>query len=139
MKVDVSETVAAELKRIAEMLNVSVDAFLRRLLRLSATEPDSLPESQIPTAHGNNSFRTREGVKLPWSLQLRKVFKGKEYRARVEPAGIRVDGIDKFFLSPSMAGIAVTGYNTNGWAFWEYFDQRAQGWKSLDELRRQAP
>jgi hypothetical protein len=57
-------------------------------------------------------------------------------RARnVEPAGIKVEGIDKFFMSPSMAGIAVTGYNTNGWAFWEYFDQQAQEWKSLNDLR----
>jgi hypothetical protein len=108
---------------------------LRRLLRLTPTGSNSLPEPELATAHANHAFRTREGVRLLWGLQLRKVFKGKEYFAEVEPAGIRVDGIDKVFMSPSLARIAVTGYNTNGWVFWEYRDDKGQ-WKPLDELRK---
>lgn len=136
MKVDISEDVGAELKRIASMFNVSEDLVLRRLLRLPTAESSSLPEPQAAAPHQNNSYRTGEGVGLPLNLQLRKVFKGKEYQARVEAAGIRVDGIDKLFTSPSLAGVAVTGYNTNGWVFWEYFDQSAQQWKSLNGLRK---
>jgi len=133
MKIELSDQVGNEVRRISRLLNVTEDDFLRHLLQLPASA-SALPQAQVATAHGNNGFRSREGV-LPVGLRLRKVFKGQEYRATVQQDGIHVDGFSKVFLSPSLAGVAVTGYNTNGWVFWEYFDEATQQWRSLDELR----
>ncbi len=40
------------------------------------------------------------------------------------------------FLSPSLAAVAVTGYNTNGWSFWDSWDEKTQNWRPLDDLRK---
>lgn len=135
MRIEVSHQVGTEIRRISGLLKVTEDDLLRRLLQMPSGPREPLPTPQAATPQANGGFRTREGV-LPVGLRLRKVFKGKEYTAVVERDGIHVAGIAQVFLSPSLAGVAVTGYNTNGWVFWEYLDERTQRWRPLDELRQ---
>lgn len=134
MKIEVSEQVGCEIRRISKLLNIGEDGLLRRLLQMPSGPTDPLPTRETATPQTNGGFRTREGV-LPIGLRLRKVYKGKEYTADVGRDGIHVAGIPQVFLSPSLAGVAVTGYNTNGWVFWEYLDEKTQRWRPLNELR----
>lgn len=73
----------------------------------------------------------RYGVK---SLRLIGKYKGKTYKALVLKDGsIRYGG--KRYNSPSVAGIAARGRNTNGWTFWRF--ERAPGdWVTIDNLRQ---
>ena len=67
-------------------------------------------------------------------FRIRGTYKGKEYTAVVNKSGtIRYDG--KTYNSPSMAGKAARGRNTNGWVFWHYRNKQGE-WVRLDELRR---
>src|SRR6266478_6255769 len=61
--------------------------------------------------------------------------RGQERCATVEQHGIRIEGENRVFLSPSLAAMAVTGYNTNGWVFWDYCDEQTQTWRPLDQFR----
>lgn len=59
--------------------------------------------------------------------ELRGRLKGRSFSARVQDDGsieVRGQGV---FKSPSLAGNAVTGRNTNGWDFWKLPDGRRLG------------
>lgn len=135
MRIEVTDDVGREVHRLCGMLNVTADALLRRLLKMPEHLDSALPRPQSPRPQEPNGLRTREGVTLEEGLQLRKRYKGKAYLARVEPDGIAVEGIANRFTSPSLAGVAITGYPVNGWLFWEYFDKEMREWRALDELR----
>jgi hypothetical protein len=133
MQIVVSDEVGAILRSLSTALDMTVDQLLRRFVGL---ERPPVPSTALASrATGNGSFRTRESS-LPVGLRLRKVFKGQERLAAVGQDGIRVQGIDSLFLSPSLAAVAVTGYNTNGWAFWDYWDEKTRDWRPLDEVRQ---
>lgn len=67
-------------------------------------------------------------------MRIRGTYKGKEYFAVVNKGGsINYEG--KIYNSPSMAGKAARGRNTNGWMFWHYKSQDGE-WIKLDKLRR---
>lgn len=68
------------------------------------------------------------------ALSLRKVYKGKLYKARLRKDGSMLfQGI--IYSSPTMAGKALCNHAVNGWRFWEY--ERAPGdWVKLEKLRR---
>jgi hypothetical protein len=133
MQIVVSDEVGTVLRSLSTALNMTIDQLLRRFVGLERppVSPGALPSQSA----GGGTLRTREGS-LPVGLRLRKVFKGQEHRASIERHGIRVEGIDGLFLSPSLAAVAVTGYNTNGWVFWDYCDEPAQTWRPLDHFRR---
>lgn len=133
MQIVVSDEVGAVLRSLSTALDMTIDQLLRRFVGLD--RPSVSPKTSPSQGTGNGSFRTRE-ASLPVGLRLRKVFKGQERRATVGQDGIRVEGIDSLFLSPSLAAVAVTGYNTNGWAFWDFWDETTKNWKPLDELRQ---
>lgn len=136
MQIIVSEQVGLLLRTLAKLTNMTNDQIILKALKLDGLNlgepPKPLPSAVTPDG---TSFRTRE-ASLPVGLRLRKVFKGQERRATVEQHGIRIEGENRVFLSPSLAAVAVTGYNTNGWVFWEYLDQATQSWKPLDQLRQ---
>src|SRR5258708_35479779 len=114
-------------------MNMTSDELVRRFVGLD--HPTVSPMAhQTAQAAGGRSIRTREGS-LPVGLRLRKVFKGQERRATVEQHGIRIEGENRVFLSPSLAAVAVTGYNTNGWVFWDYCDEQTETWRPLDPFR----
>lgn len=86
--------------------------------------------------NGNDegSLHLEDSVILPSGTKLRKKYKGTFYFADVRDAKIWVNG--KSFASPSMAAIVITGYNVNGWIFWEARIPGAESWILLDDLRR---
>jgi len=67
-------------------------------------------------------------------FELRKVYKGKTYKAFVLADGtVRYDG--EIYTSPSHAAVAVTKLSRNGWSFWSY--KAASGkWVKLNTLRK---
>jgi len=143
MRLDVSEEVYTEVERLCQMFGVSEDTLVRRLLKLpeksaaaSSGSKGSLPSVEAPTSSKSNQYWTRDGDRLAVGLELRKHFKGKEYRARVTHDGILVDGFSVYFTSPSLAAMAITNYNTNGWHFWEYKEPKTDTWHPLNKLRQ---
>ncbi len=78
----------------------------------------------MPVPGEASGLISRDGVALPIGMKLRKRLKGRLWQGVVEPGGIVVDGIDGKFTSPSLAGVAITGYPVKGWRFWEYFDKK---------------
>jgi len=136
MQIIVSEQVGLLLRTLSKLTNMTNDQIILKALKLDGLnlgEPANSPPS--PAAGDGATFRTRE-ASLPVGMRLRKVFKGQERGATVEQHGIRIEGENRVFLSPSLAAVAVTGYNTNGWTFWDYWDEKTQNWRPLDDLRR---
>lgn len=74
------------------------------------------------------------GVKFKHGTNFRVIYKGKTYNAKV------IDGFlvynEKRYSSPSMAGIAITGYNVNGWRFWEQYIPESNSWMKIERLRK---
>ncbi|MGD9875000.1 MAG: DUF2924 domain-containing protein [Kiritimatiellia bacterium] len=67
-------------------------------------------------------------------FELRKVYKGKTYKAFVLADGtVRYDG--KIYTSPSHAAVAVTKLSRNGWSFWRFKNASGQ-WVKLNTLRK---
>ncbi len=133
MQIVVSDEVGTVLRSLSTAMNMTIDQLLRRFVGLES--PIVSPGAQpAQAAARGGTLRTREGS-LPVGLRLRKVFKGQERRAAVEHHGIRLEGENRVFLSPSLAAVAVTGYNTNGWVFWDYCDEQTQTWRPLDQFR----
>jgi hypothetical protein len=80
-----------------------------------------------------DSFLAQYVQRTGKSLQLRTVYKGKNYRAFVQKDGT-VRFKNRKYSSPSAAGKAVNHRACNGWAFWRY--QSAPGqWVRLSNLR----
>ncbi|SRR6266478_434655 len=132
MQIVVSDELGTVLRSLSTAMNMTIDQLLRRFVGLE--RPTAPPEAPPVQVAGGRSLRTREGS-LPVGLRLRKVFKGQERCATVEQHGIRIEGENRVFLSPSLAAMAVTGYNTNGWVFWDYCDEQTQTWRPLDQFR----
>jgi hypothetical protein len=66
-------------------------------------------------------------------IRLRRVYKGKLYKARVRRDG-RVLFNRVIYSSPTMAGKAICNHAVNGWQFWEC--ERGPGdWVKLEKLR----
>jgi hypothetical protein len=132
VQIVVSDEVGTVLRSLSTAMNMTIDQLLRRFIGLE--RPTISPVPPPAQAAGGGTLRTREGS-LPVGLRLRKVFKGQERRATVERHGIRIEGENRVFLSPSLAAVKVTGYNTNGWLFWDYCDEQTQTWRPLDQFR----
>lgn len=138
MQINVSDKVGLLLRTLSKLTNMTSDEIILKALKLDSLdlgEPSVPPPPAAPGADG--IFRTREAP-LSVGLRLRKVFKGQERHAAVSQEGICVEGVGGVFQSPSKAAVAVTGYNTNGWTFWDYWDEASQDWKPLDSLRNQS-
>ncbi len=59
-------------------------------------------------------------------IELKAVYKGQEYTAQVDDAGmIHID--QKVYNSPSLAATHITHRPMNGWTFWRYQNQRGSG------------
>lgn len=74
-----------------------------------------------------------EGVKFPVGTELEHAFRGgRVVKAVVVEEGLLVDG--KVYGGLSPAGVAVAGYQLNGWRFW--FVRNSKGrWVMADSLR----
>jgi hypothetical protein len=108
---------------------------LRRLLGLvpqKSTDSKQPAESSMRDSGGMQL----DGIFLPAGTELRKRYKGILHSAHVESGSIVLNG--KRFQSPSMAGIEVTGYNVNGYRFWEGRLPGSSQWRLLERIRHRA-
>src|SRR5258708_1990987 len=135
MQIVVSDQTGLLLRTLSRLTNMSVEQVILKALKLDQLNLGEQHAKASSASPDGASFRTRE-ASLAVGLRLRKVFKGQERLAAGGQDGIRVEGINGVFLSPSLAAVAVTGYNTNGWLFWDYWDEKTENWRPLDELRR---
>jgi hypothetical protein len=85
-------------------------------------------QQKIRSARGARKFR---GL-LDRSLQLRAMYKGKQYRATFRKDG-RIRHAGQLYESPNKAASAVVRRGVNGWNFWRYKDNRQ--WVKLKEMR----
>ena len=76
---------------------------------------------------------TRAADRSPYPIDIFAVFKGRRCEAQMKAPDL-VDYEGKVYSSPSAAGIAVTGYNVNGWRFWKYVDPAGRE-AIIDRLR----
>ena len=95
----------------------------------------------------NQVYITSRGVRLHLgrlqaTYRRRGDSKTHRFEAEVTPKGIKFDG--QIFDDPSPAGIRAkklagaegTAASTNGWEFWEYFDEQKRKWISIDVFRK---
>ncbi len=76
----------------------------------------------------------KESIKSPdGTFKVRAKYKGEMYHADFKGGKILFNGE---WLAPSTAAGRVTGGSVNGWIFWEYYDEKTDEWKFIDELRR---
>lgn len=76
-----------------------------------------------------------KGARLPEGSLLQKWSGKQRIEGVIRHGSIVVDGVA--YQSPSAAAMAVNGgVNVNGWTFWEYFDEKTQGWEKLSQLRK---
>jgi hypothetical protein len=98
--------------------------------------------TQINQAGAAKYFICSRGERLPIGTKLRAIYRRREFGARVDASGIVFEG--KGYNNPSLAGIEAkrshgavgNAANTNGWTFWEYFDDITGHWRSLDDFRK---
>lgn len=129
------------------MRNIPVDFDVRKsLMNLRATEevtyndvlrdllnlgPAKNHQEENPIS-GDAPF-IAQGVKFSHGKKLRTIHKGSTYYSVVDDGSLVYE--NKRYSSPSLAAIAITGYNVNGWRFWEYYDPEINSWIKIDNLR----
>ena len=90
-------------------------------------EPRPEPAPSVPGSW------TWKGVSLPQGTELRAQTKGEKFLASVVKGKIQYNG--RGYATPSAAGRAANGYETNGWTFWEVRRPGDAGWVVLSSLR----
>ncbi len=125
------------LQALAEPLVDNPTTVIRRLVdHWEQNPPDADIESPIRWC------LLSRGERLPIGTKLRAVYNGHTYHASITSTGIFFES--KTFNSPSAAaihaknleGLRGSSANTNGWNFWEYYDEESSTWKPLRNLRR---
>lgn len=109
--------------------DVTENDVLRQLLRLPQRSPSVL-KSENPAP---DDWLTK-GVRLPAGTELRAIYKGRTYLARVAAGALQFDG--RRFDSPSAAAMSITTHPVNGWTFWQCRLPGQGTWKLLTDLRR---
>ena len=113
--------------RVSE--EMSYNDVLRKLLGLGIIE-----KSKEKEIFSNRSSLIIKGVEFVHGTKFRVIYKEVTYNAEIDDGYLIFNG--KRFTSPSMAGIAITGYNVNGWTFWECFIPGKNMWIKIDKLRK---
>lgn len=151
--IKVSTEVFERLQSLAKPFVDSPNSVIERLLlsietvtRVGSPADASADSTNDPTNEcpPQESY-TYRGTKLP--LGKLRAFYGMrggskhELRAAITRQGIEFQ--DKIYESPSSAGIEAkrsvgareNAASTNGWDFWEYFDESKSEWVSIDTFR----
>lgn len=74
-----------------------------------------------------------DGITLPEGTELRASVRGRNFEASVQRGLVVFD--NRGYKTPSAAGKAANGYETNGWKLWEFKRPGDSGWLLLDRLR----
>jgi predicted CopG family antitoxin len=129
--ITVSDEVWAALDKMGTTSN-NFDSVVRRLI-VAAGKADYLEQAEELLQNETSDLITQLGERIPSDTKLRARFKGRDYEATVKNGHI-VIGAERF-KSPSMAAKFITGYNINGWYFWEAIDERDGKLKHIEALR----
>ena len=73
---------------------------------------------------------------MPFGTQLRKFYKGIEYRAEIKDGGIWLNG--KKYPTLNQAAKAVSVSNPNAWIFWKVKRPQDSEWILVDNLREES-
>ena len=112
--------------------DVTENDVLRQLLHLPREGKSATPaNSPAP------SDWVTKGVRLPAGTELRAMYKGQNYLARVAEGALVLNG--KRFDSPSAAAMSITKHPVNGWTFWQCRLPGQGRWTVLRELRTTRP
>ncbi|MGB5441506.1 MAG: hypothetical protein WBN57_02590 [Gammaproteobacteria bacterium] len=136
--IEINRAVFRRLQALAEPLVDNTSSLVEKLVEHWELHP---PASLENKDRGTLWWFTSRGERLPVGTKLRAIYNGHTYEATVKPGGIFFES--EIFNSPSAAAIhaknleGLTGAsaNTNGWNFWEYYDEAIETWKPLSVLR----
>jgi hypothetical protein len=136
--IEIGQDVFRRLQTLAEPLVDDAGSTLEKLIDHWERHP---PQSLENNNQGTAWWFTSRGERLPVGTKLRAIYNGHTYEAKVMTSGIFFES--ETFNSPSAAAIhaknleGLTGAsaNTNGWNFWEYYDEVNESWKPLSKLR----
>jgi hypothetical protein len=124
-----SISVSLEIYKLIEENRLSFeeshDEILRRMLNLPIPEEQPIIQSD---------FYLGCSVSVPLGTQLRKFYKGMEYRADIKDGGIWLNG--KKYPTLNQAANAVSDSNQNAWNFWEVKRPQDSKWMPLNNLRK---
>lgn len=112
---------------------VSENDVLRELLNLGKATVAASPNLDNTNDSVGADWASK-GVILPHGTELRTNFNGRVYVAKIDDGGILYEG--KKYTTVSAAAEAITGYQTNGWTFWECKAPRKNGWITMKNLRK---
>ena len=111
---------------------------LRKILGL----PEKNNSSQEDSINFNNKDFMKSGtppglftkeILLKNGLKLQNKSRGKVYEAEIRGGRLIYNG--RAYKSLSKAGSNATGVSTNGWTFWNYFDEKNKNWVPCKALR----
>jgi hypothetical protein len=126
IEIDFESFKAITARRSSE--SVTESDVVRSLLGLGSQNQNSIKSSS-----GEPTSWESEGVSFPIGTELEHVFRGgRVVKATIVKNGLLVDGNVYAGLSP--AGVAVAGYQLNGWRFWYVRNSRGR-WVTADSLR----
>jgi len=121
-------------------LDVDFDVWKALTVRRSSEEVtyndvlrDLLDLEQVDSDPERSAGWTWKGVTLPNGTELRAVYKGREYTAKIANDAWIQGGESK--SSPSQAAWSITGSGINGWTFWEVMKPGSDQWVELGSLR----
>lgn len=154
VQVELDKDVFERLQQLAKPFVDTPSSVIRHLLQYAETPirqegGASRPEREKTKLTLGRTYTTSRGVRLPL-VHLRAAYhrrgnpKTHRFEADITPEGIKFDG--KLFDDPSPAGIRAkelagavgAAASTNGWEFWEYFDESQGKWTSIDVFRKRA-
>jgi len=107
--------------------NVTENDVLRQLLHLPRQSVSAASDLPAP-----EDWVTKN-VRIPAGTELRAMYKGQSYLARVEEGALVLNG--RRFDSPSAAAMSITRNAVNGWNFWQARRPGQGAWMLLRELR----
>jgi len=128
-------TVSDEVWKALDTMGQTSDTFdsvIRRLIKESG-KAIYLEQAEETIQSKETDLVTQLGDRIPNNTELRANHKRVEYHAIVKNGYIVIG--EKRFKSPSVAAKSITGYNINGWYFWETRDERNGEWISIAALR----
>ena len=150
VQIEVAQDVFERLQALAKPFVDTPSSVIRRLLDQATKDEKQLVSSSPSTPNSTaatQAYVTSRGVRLPLgSLQATYKRRGSSrtnrFEAKVTARGIEFDG--QVFDDPSPAGIRAkelagaegSAASTNGWEFWEYFDDQKGKWISIDVFRK---
>ena len=136
ISIQINSRLFHRLQSVAEPLIDDTDSVIEKLLSHWETSPPSLQ------GNGKNFWISPRGERFPIGTKFRAEYDGEKFEAVIMKSGIFFSG--ETFSSPSaaaihakkMQGLLGTSANTNGWKFWEYWDEESQAWLSINRFRR---